>query len=332
MLESASYLACKRFWPHLKLVLAELSRNIDGESITAVTPAQLFVLHVLDRELSDWVKDHPNTEASDFFGESFVLSVAECLVEQAERAEEVLVRIGLNCHLMPTEPPTPTERPFVDLAWAALQTIANMSMALGSALKSQPQSIRLIHTIIRTYHTDTRYLIIIHLSNLYKGFLGRSNSKAPSSEAEIKASRQPVPGDAVLGLKTLLVRILANYAFGCRVMQDEIRTAEGIPLLLNACKDDPFNPCTCINYVHYPYDKPYANMSYLVVREWGLFACRNICEQNDENQQLIANLKASGVMPSVELEEMGFRAVLEETGKVRLEKLDEDLAAPKPPM
>lgn len=79
--------------------------------------------------------------------------------------------------------------------------------------------------------------------------LGRGNGPAPTSEAEIKAAREPAPASATLGVKTLLIRSIANFAFGCKVMQDEIRTAEGIPLLLNGCKGDPFNPCTCLNHL-----------------------------------------------------------------------------------
>lgn len=114
-------------------------------------PTQIFVLHVLDRELDEWVTEHPNTEASEFFGDKAVLSVIECLIDQAERAEEILVRIGRNSHLSPTEPPTPEERPLVDYAWVALQIIGSISMALGSTLKSQPQSIQLVRSLIRTY-------------------------------------------------------------------------------------------------------------------------------------------------------------------------------------
>lgn len=116
-------------------------------------------------------------------------------------------------------------------------------------------------------------------------------------------------------------------------MQDEVRTAEAIPLLLNGCKDDPFNPCTYLSLKFGLFMSLLWFLTLLspaVIREWSLFACRNICEQNEENQLLIANLKASGIMPSVELEQMGFRAVLEETGKVRLEKVGEDQLAPEP--
>lgn len=110
----------------------------------------MFVLNVLDRELENWVSENPNTEVSEFFGDKFVLKVLEAMNLQLERAEEILVRIGRNSHLSPTEPPTADERPLVDFAWLALQIIASMSMSLGAAFKSQSESIRLVRTLIRT--------------------------------------------------------------------------------------------------------------------------------------------------------------------------------------
>lgn len=44
---------------------------------------------------------------------------------------------------------------------------------------------------------------------------------------------------------------------------------------------------------------------------------------------MIASMKMTGVLPSVELEDMGFKAVLEETGKIRLEKVDMTEEPPK---
>lgn len=73
-----------------------------------------------------------------------------------------------------------------------------------------------------------------------------------------------------------------------------------------------------VSELTFPFPFPHSD-----VREWSLFACRNICDRNEENQNVIANIKVSGVMPSVELEQMGFRAVLENTGKVRVEKVEE---------
>lgn len=211
----------------------------------------MFVLNVLDHELEQWVAENPNTEISEYFGDKFVLKVLESLTLQVERAEEILVRIGRNSSLAPTEPPTAEERPLVDYAWLALQTIASMSMALGATFKSQPESIHLVRSLIRTLPSSlclSHSIANLRTNHVALGVLGRGNAPAPSTEAEIKNSRIPAPADAVLGLKTLIIRSLANFSFGCKAAQDEVRTAEGIPLLLNGCKDDPFNPCTCMTF------------------------------------------------------------------------------------
>jgi len=57
------------------------------------------------------------------------------------------------------------------------------------------------------------------------------------------------------------------------------------------------------------------------VREWSLFAIRNLCEYNEENQKYISDLKAQGLAPEAneDLQNYNMRATFDEdTGRVRL--------------
>ena len=46
----------------------------------------------------------------------------------------------------------------------------------------------------------------------------------------------------------------------------------------------------------------------LVIKEWAIFGIRNICEDNEENQQLIASLEAQGVANyPPEFDQMGLK-------------------------
>lgn len=59
------------------------------------------------------------------------------------------------------------------------------------------------------------------------------------------------------------------------------------------------------------------------MREWSLFACRNICESLEENRQEISKLKAQSIVSTSELEQMGLKATIENTtGKVTINKFD----------
>jgi len=47
---------------------------------------------------------------------------------------------------------------------------------------------------------------------------------------------------------------------------------------------------------------------------------RNLCENNEENQAVIAGLKTQGILASEELERLGLQAKLENSGKVTISK------------
>lgn len=99
------------------------------------------------------------------------------------------------------------------------------------------------------------------------------------------------------GIRASLIQLLANFAYKCREVQDALRISGALPLILNGCRSDDNNP---------------------LVREWAVFAVRNICEDNDENQRYIAELKPQGVAENPDLEQMGLRAEMDPaTGKLR---------------
>lgn len=59
-------------------------------------------------------------------------------------------------------------------------------------------------------------------------------------------TREELPGDlrtALFGFKATLVKILGNLAFRSREIQDEVRTREGLVLILDSTNIDDANPC-----------------------------------------------------------------------------------------
>ncbi|KAF2074136.1 hypothetical protein CYY_004539 [Polysphondylium violaceum] len=92
------------------------------------------------------------------------------------------------------------------------------------------------------------------------------------------------------GFKKDLIRILGNLAYKNKANQDEIRELGGIELILNHCRFDVKNP---------------------YIKEWSVFAIRNLCEENQKNQMVIENLRNQGVANAEELESLGIKVEMQ---------------------
>ncbi|EGC32408.1 hypothetical protein DICPUDRAFT_89226 [Dictyostelium purpureum] len=92
------------------------------------------------------------------------------------------------------------------------------------------------------------------------------------------------------GFKKEIIRILGNLAHKNFNNQNEIRELGGIELILNHCRFDIKNP---------------------YIKEWSVFAIRNLCEENQENQNVINNLKMEGIANQKELNDLGIEVGVE---------------------
>jgi ataxin-10 len=57
------------------------------------------------------------------------------------------------------------------------------------------------------------------------------------------------------------------------------------------------------------------------IREWALFAIRNLCDGNEDNQAIIQNLRMGGVQTPPELKDMGLKVEMDD-GKLRIKKVE----------
>ncbi|XP_055532179.1 ataxin-10 [Wyeomyia smithii] len=92
--------------------------------------------------------------------------------------------------------------------------------------------------------------------------------KVKQGTSEIK-----VEGDISFTLKSSLVKALANLLYQNKVNQNLARETGFIPVLLECTNLDARNP---------------------LMKEWTILAIRNLCEENIENQKLIASLSKVG--------------------------------------
>ncbi|CAB4025665.1 Ataxin-10, partial [Paramuricea clavata] len=99
------------------------------------------------------------------------------------------------------------------------------------------------------------------------------------------------------GFKRSLIQLIANVCYLNTMNQDCVRQMDCIPLLLDHCNIDDYNPYIC---------------------QWAIFCLRNVLENNQGNQQVIRSLTQLGLASNTRLAEAGF--VVEETtdGKLRV--------------
>uniref|UniRef100_A0ACD5TTH9 Uncharacterized protein n=1 Tax=Avena sativa TaxID=4498 RepID=A0ACD5TTH9_AVESA len=100
------------------------------------------------------------------------------------------------------------------------------------------------------------------------------------------------------GYRRDLVAVIANCLHGRKQVQDEVRQLNGIMLLLQQCVIDEGN-------------------AYL--REWGLFAVKNLLEGNVENQKEVSELKMQETILTPEIADIGLRVEIDKkTGHPKL--------------
>uniref|UniRef100_A0A8C5UDM7 Ataxin-10 n=1 Tax=Malurus cyaneus samueli TaxID=2593467 RepID=A0A8C5UDM7_9PASS len=88
-----------------------------------------------------------------------------------------------------------------------------------------------------------------------------------------------------VGFKSHLIRLIGNLCYKNKENQDKVYELDGISLILDNCSIDDNNP---------------------FVSQWAVFAIRNVTEQNERNQALIAQMEQRGLADSSALQSMGL--------------------------
>jgi ataxin-10 len=100
------------------------------------------------------------------------------------------------------------------------------------------------------------------------------------------------------GYRRDIVAVIANASYRNFHIQEEVRETDGLYLVLEQCTTDSNNP---------------------FLREWGLWAIRNLLEGNPRNQHEFADLEAKASVANPELRDIGISVELNpETGRPRL--------------
>jgi len=87
------------------------------------------------------------------------------------------------------------------------------------------------------------------------------------------------------GFKAALVRLVGNMCWRHKENQDTAREMEVIPLIMDCCNIDARNP---------------------LIIQWAVLAMRNLCEDNLENQQVVACVDRQGQVDTKRLSDLGL--------------------------
>lgn len=99
-----------------------------------------------------------------------------------------------------------------------------------------------------------------------------------------------------VGFERDLVRVLGNMIYENKLIQDKVRELKGIEILLNACNIDSSNP---------------------YIMQWAVFAIKNLCKDNINNQKYIKRLDAQGLASNEILAQNSLEARLVD-GKIKI--------------
>ncbi|XP_033647947.1 ataxin-10-like isoform X1 [Asterias rubens] len=95
----------------------------------------------------------------------------------------------------------------------------------------------------------------------------------------------------VFGFKRDLVRLIGNMCHNHKANQNKVRELHGIPVILEQSNIDSTNP---------------------FISQWAIFAIRNLCDGNPDNQAVVAEMTNKGVVNNDTLQQYGFQAEMRE--------------------
>lgn len=112
---------------------------------------------------------------------------------------------------------------------------------------------------------------------------------APVRKVSEEGGQRSLETDPAFGFKRDLVRLLGNLCWNHKSNQDEVRELDGIALILDCTSIDERNE---------------------FIKEWALFALRNLCSDNRENQAYLSKVDRNGPIQADLEKEFGIKLKL----------------------
>ncbi|PNF25240.1 hypothetical protein B7P43_G13869 [Cryptotermes secundus] len=115
------------------------------------------------------------------------------------------------------------------------------------------------------------------------------------SDLSVSTQRSDIREHPAFEFKSYLVKLLGNLCWRHPENQNQVRELDCIPVLLDCCNIDARNP---------------------LIMQWVVLAIRNLCENNFENQAVIASMTRKGTVDSSVLREMGLALHASDESKI----------------
>ncbi|XP_062502373.1 ataxin-10-like [Corticium candelabrum] len=208
-----------------------------------------------------------------------------------------------------TSQPMATATQSSDISKIGEDTVNTVSSLFSSTAvnnsSSDNSSLRLTECLVHTLcclSADERILVFVQAQQdvLIKA-VSLLISIVTNASAQEKVAATSLPVDCGSSIKRDLVRLIGNLCYQNQTNQCKVREIGGIPAILSACNIDDSNP---------------------FIREWAVFAIRNLCDGNVENQALISQLEQQGMVDSPLWNQLGLEVSIgpDGTPKVRTKR------------
>jgi hypothetical protein len=275
-------------------------KDTHGDHVNTILPEQVVLLHCMAKEAKDCVA-RPESKlqtGNPFGGENGWDSIIASHVFLAELFSRLRKRFE-------STEETACDESDSQLAHSAI--VAILDMLAASLGLDNPCSEKLrLHlgtktNVVQESSKDLGTMVDL-LSDRYFGIKTREQKMSDEEQQMI----------------TALVILQANLCFRCEHNQDLMRLIE-VPVT-RSTKDDKNSsaPLEKRTALHALLSTSSFATACFTLREWSVIAIRNVLENNQKNQDIVAALEAQQPMQGPELNRAGVRVNLDEEGKVSL--------------
>ncbi|XP_077230470.1 uncharacterized protein LOC143863630 [Tasmannia lanceolata] len=267
------------YFSRLFLELSLTSLYIDNSGLSCrdalFTMEQAFLLGLLSEILTQRMYDHIDSN-------DFALSILEIL-KRASLFVDSVARAQSS---------PPVRSPTTDILRYSLRILRDICAREGPDAQNKSSSLTMGGS-----ETDLLPVVDSLLSSgLLTLLLGLLSELEPVEVIRKSRAQEQSQGKVCpyKGYRSEIVAVIGNCTFRRKHVQDEIRSQKGILLLLQQCVVDEDNP---------------------FLREWGIWAVRNLLEGNVENQQEVVELELQGSVDMPEIARLGLRVEVDEKSK-----------------
>ncbi len=281
-------------FPVLFCELGDTGRNGNSFSQTldkgtSFTKEQASLLDVLNAALSAREEEKKHSDDPSHHYSCMPSTSASFLIDIIRSAAECAASTDLSVLHLPTQSPVAD---VLGLSLSMTRTLCVLDEDRSAVLPTFASSglITLLLDLLRALSLP---------DNLKPGRTDMSNSSDTNTEHYSSSDLKRFPRrDVYTGYRRDIVAVIANASYRSFATQEAVRDNGGLLLVLQQCLPDSNNP---------------------FLREWGLWAIRNLLEGNSANQTELAALEIRSTVPDSRLKDAGMTVEINpETGRPRL--------------